>query len=98
MTFLHTKRDNIIILQGISLAGLFISYAIESYMVKESFSVCAQIGLIWIVGAFVKANTYNSIPDYDAKKYFINRQVGMSVIISLSKVQKLTNKIIDCMQ
>ena len=39
-------------------------------MFKESFPVCAQIGLTWNVEAYVGAYTNNAMPDCDVKKYF----------------------------
>ena len=45
-------------------------YFINRILVKESFPVCAQISLTWIVEACVEAYINNTIPDSDVKKYF----------------------------
>ena len=33
-------------------------------------TICAQIGLTWIVEAYIEAYTNNSIPIWDVKKHF----------------------------
>ena len=46
------------------------SLVIKSFIVKESFPVCTQIGLIWDVEAYVEAYAHNAILDCDIKKHF----------------------------
>ena len=43
---------------------------IQSCIVKESFPVCALIGLTWIVEASGKAYTNNAIPDKEKLQVF----------------------------
>ena len=48
---------------------LISSLVIKPYIVKESFAVCAQIGLTWNVEANVKAYTKHASLDFEVKKY-----------------------------
>ena len=49
---------------------LICSVLIKSRIVKESFLVCAQIVLTWIVKAYVEAYSHNAITICDVEKHF----------------------------
>ena len=51
--------------------GLLIrSFITKSCIVEESFLVCIQIGLAYIVEAYVEAYTSYAILDWDVNKHF----------------------------
>ena len=54
---------------------------IKACLVKESYPACAQIGLTWIVEAYIETIKNNAIPDYDViKEGLLNGQVAVRVI------------------
>ena len=72
--------------KGFILTEYFIGWLINSIMIKsctfkESYLVRVQIGLTWIVKAYIEAYSNNAIPDCDKKKHFLNRQVDVRIFL-----------------
>ena len=76
--FLFPKWADVILLQSIWLVGKLVYFVIIACIVKESFPVCAKIGLTWSIEAYVEVYTDNPIPDHEEE--FLNWPVGVKAI------------------